>query len=176
MSGPAQFLEHTPWWADAIFVLLVVLGAQALRARRVAPWRLLPVPIVFMVWGLVALAGAALADVQRGEIWAALAVPGLVLGWWSWRGRQLALDGETGAVLLAGSLLPLLRNMVLFLVKYALNAAPVVDPSTALLAGRLDSAVSGLLAGYFLAWLLGYRRALARAAVAVTTLRMDQVT
>ena len=55
MPNPANILLNTPWWAFALLAVLVILGVQALRPCTIMVWRLLAIPGVFIVWGLITL-------------------------------------------------------------------------------------------------------------------------
>jgi hypothetical protein len=55
MTQIVNILLNTPWWVFALFVMLVLLGVQALRPRTIPVWRLLITPGVFIVWGVISL-------------------------------------------------------------------------------------------------------------------------
>jgi hypothetical protein len=88
MPNPANVLQNTPWWVFALLVLLVVFGVQALRPRTVAVWRLLAVPGVFIVWGLITLATRSIASPVLLLDWLVACAAGLAIGW-----RTARLDG-----------------------------------------------------------------------------------
>ena len=79
-------------------------------------------------------------------------------------GRPMAMRIErAGIVTVAGSPLPLVRNMLIFFTKYGLAVAAARNPAERAHLAIWDVAVSGTSAGYFLAWLavfvIAYRRA-----------------
>ena len=47
-----RILAHTPVWVFVLLVYLIWQGAQALRPRTQAVWRMLIVPLVFFGMGL----------------------------------------------------------------------------------------------------------------------------
>lgn len=71
-----SILHGTPGGVFVLLAALVVLGVQALRTRRIAPWRLLVVPALFIGWGLVTLALRSAVSPLLAVFWvgAALAV------------------------------------------------------------------------------------------------------
>jgi hypothetical protein len=156
-------LGNTPIWVYALFALLVFMGAQRLRARTLPLRRVFITPAVFIAWGIVSLAikpnisallvGDWLAAVALGASVAVLAV----------RFPDLRVDREHRRVHLPGSIQPLVRNVVIFVTKYALAVAMAMTPAARDHLAFWDVAVSGLAAGYFLGWVgrlvAAYRRA-----------------
>ena len=166
MPSPIDILTHTPPYVFALFALLVVLGIIALRPRRQAAWRPIVLPVVFMAWGALSLAGT--ADATRIALWLALAIPGAILARIAWPRAGVRFDAATGLVVLTGSVVPLIRNLTIFAIKYALGVATAIGAGiggAGQAAPLANAAVSGLLAGYFVSWLACYlaarRRALA---------------
>jgi hypothetical protein len=162
MTRPIDILLHTPWWAFALLLLLLVTGVQALQTRTLPVWRVLIVPSVFIVWGKLALAlqlswssSFLLTD------WLTAALLGAALMRLSIRPDAIHIAGPA-EIRVAGSPLPLVRNMVIFFVKYGLAVAAALNPAYRPTIAIWDIAVSGLGSGYFLAWLaflaLTYRR------------------
>jgi hypothetical protein len=144
---------HTPVWVFVLLAALVALGIQAMRPRVVDPRRMLITPLVFIVWGLVGLVAKPHFGATLVAEWAALLLCGLALGWSTTRLSGLRVDRATGRAHLPGSPALLVRVLLVFFVKYALNASMAMNPD---MAGRLalwDVAVSGLMAGFFLGWL-----------------------
>jgi hypothetical protein len=151
MPGILTILSRTPWWAYALLIVLIIFGVQALRDRSLPIWRLLIIPAVFIGWGLLSLA-------QRGAtpgpiaVWAICAAVGVALGFATARNQFQITPG--GAVAIKGSIVPLIRNLVIFAVKYVLTAAVMIRPALRDTLAPYDIAVSGLAAGYFLGWLI----------------------
>jgi hypothetical protein len=156
MPGPMSILQNTPVWAFGMFALLVVLGVQALGPGTIAVWRLLAVPLVFMVWGLITLATRSFASPVLSLAWLIGGAAGLLLAWRVARLDRLVVDRFRGVVLVPGSRVPLARNVIIFSVKYALAAAIAVSPEHRDSLLLWNFAVSGLMAGYFLGWLIRF--------------------
>ncbi len=151
-ADPGQLLRGTPWWAYVLLVVLIGLGVQAARPREVGLRRLLLVPLMFVTWGLAALAARLGAGLVPLAAWAAAAGLGAALGAAVVRFDGAAIDHVRGTVALPGSWVPLIRNVGLFGAKYALTAAAAINPTLPL--APWDAAVSGLSAGFFAAWLV----------------------
>jgi len=152
----SQIVAHTPIWAFGLLAALALLGLMATRPRDVRPWRVAMTPAVFIVWGLASLAGKANFSALLAGEWLALAALGASLALATARLRGARLDVATGKVRLPGSVLPLIRNLVIFAVKYALAAAAAMAPAAAPHLAYWDVAVSGLIAGYFVGWMLRF--------------------
>lgn len=162
MPALAAIVAHTPVWVFGVFALLLLLGLQALRPRRVALARLLVTPAVFVCWGLVSLTLASRSSAAAPLAWVVTAAAGFALAYATVRLRGLGAE-PGGRVHLPGSGLPLARNMLIFAAKYVLAAAMAVHPEARAQLVPWDLAVSGASAGYFIGWtvrlLLAYRRA-----------------
>jgi hypothetical protein len=156
MLGPLSILQHTPLWVFAVFALLVVLGAQALRPRTISVWRLPAIPLVFIVWGLITLATRSIESPVLFLAWLIAGAAGLLLAWRTVRLDRLAIDRHRGQVQVPGSRVPLVRNLVIFSVKYVLTAAIAISPDHRDSLLLWNFAVSGLMAGYFMGWLIRF--------------------
>lgn len=153
----ALIVTHTPPWVFALFVVLIVLGAMAMRPRVVRPQRMLVTPAIFMIWGLISLITRSKATPLLGGEWVVMGAVGLALGWATTRLPGLRADRAAGLVHLPGSPALMARVLVVFFVKYGLSAAAAMHPEMADRLAPWDVAVSGLMAGYFLGWLLRFR-------------------
>jgi hypothetical protein len=157
MPGIFDILRNTPLWVFALFALLAWLGIQALRPRTVPLWRLLATPVIFIGWGVVSLALRSspilIAD------WLVAALIGAGIAWTTVRLDTARIDG--GHVTMPGSVLPLIRNLLIFSAKYAIGVAIAMAPGASADLAIWDIAISGLSAGYFAGWLtrlaLAYR-------------------
>ena len=150
-------VTHTPLWVWPLLALLLWLGVVALRRRAVPLWRLLVVPALFITWGGLSLVQRAQATPSFALVWLGAAVLGAVLARALWRLEAAAPDRARNLVTVRGTALPLVRNIVLFVAKYALAVAMARAPTPLLALG--DIAVSGLGAGYFLGWIAMLARA-----------------
>ena len=94
--------------------------------------------------------------------WSAAAAVGAAIAWTTTRLHDVAIDRARQLVSLAGSALPLIRNLLIFSAKYGLGVAVAIAPASKSGLAVWDIAVSGASAGYFLGWLLrlasAYRR------------------
>ncbi len=154
MPGPIAVLSHTPWWAWALCALLMARGVPALRTRSVPVARLLIVPAAFMAWGVGSLAMRSAGSPMLAAAWFACAVAGLAIGWQTTRLDGVRIDRTAGRVTLPGSAVPLVRNLTIFVVKYALGVAAALAPAWGGDIALWSIGVSGLSAGYFAAWVL----------------------
>jgi hypothetical protein len=55
MDGILLILQHTPLWAFAVFAALIIFGMQGLRPRSLPSWRVLIVPAIFILWGVISV-------------------------------------------------------------------------------------------------------------------------
>jgi hypothetical protein len=148
-------ITHTPLWAWAILAYLIWQGLQATKPRSTSIWRLMIVPAVFIVMGLSRIALRPGDGTWPLLAWLAGAVVFLPLGLLR-RQTLLAVDRANMRVTRPGSKTPLIRNLVVFLLQYAVAVTSALDPhSGAALVGR---AISGASAGYFVGWIVGLLR------------------
>jgi hypothetical protein len=164
MPALLAIVSHTPSWVFIVFTLLVLLGLQALKPRSIAMARVFATPAVFIAWGLVSLILAAQRAPLAPVAWALTAIAGGSLALLTLRLEGVRVAGP-GRVHLPGSVLPLLRNVLIFGAKYVIAVLLALHPAAR---GQLliwDMAVSGASAGYFIGWtlrfLIAYRRAAA---------------
>ena len=155
MQFAIGIISHTPLWAWVVLAYLVWQGLQATQPRNTPIWRLMIVPAVFIVMGLSRIA----LHPENGPwpllSWIAGALVFVVLGL-STRPKLLAVDRTTMRVTRAGSRMPLVRNLVVFGLQYAVTVTATLDPhSNAALVGR---AISGASAGYFIGWIIALLR------------------
>jgi len=162
MTSMLNVLQHTPWWAFAVFALLIWLGWQALWPRDVPVWRLLITPAIFIGWGIASLIIQSTSAPMVVADWSATAAIGAAIAWTTSRFDGVGIDRERQLVSLPGSASTLIRNLLIFSAKYGLAAAAAMTPAWRSELALWDIAVSGASAGYFLGWLarlaLAYRR------------------
>jgi hypothetical protein len=151
-----QIIQHTPLWVAALLALLVLLGMQALRPRDVPIWRVVLVPAAFIVWGVLSLRAKAAAAPLLAIDWLVTAAIGAALAWWTTKLEGVRVDYAASRVHVPGSIVPLVRNVSIFLVKYGLTAAMAVAPALQGMLSPWDIAVSGVSAGYFIGWLVRF--------------------
>jgi hypothetical protein len=148
----AGILRGTPQWVFAMFVLLLVLGLRASRPRLVGVPQLLATPAAFVTWGIVSLLSRPDAFPLLATDWLICAVAGAGLAATAARLAALRVDRAAGRVWLAGSWMPLARNMAIFAAKYGLGVAIAMHPDLRGTLSPWDIAVSGASAGYFIGW------------------------
>ena len=140
-------LNGTPGWVWALLGVLVLLGLQATRPRRIALRRALITPVVFVAWGLGSLALHASAATMAA--WLAAAGLGAALALITTRLDGVTVDRGRSTLAMPGSWLPLARYLTIFLARYGLAVAAVRLPAARETLVVCDLAVSGLAAGYF---------------------------
>lgn len=157
MTFFAQMLAHTPPYVFFLFAYLVWQGVLSLRARRQPAWRMLIVPAVFTTTGLLLLILRPSGGILPMTAWlgglVAFVPLGLVTG-----PRILEVDRRTGRVTRAGSPVPLLRNLLVFVLQYSIAVALVLHPQAQASLIVVGHAVSGASVGYFLGWTIALRR------------------
>lgn len=157
-----EFLTRTPPYVWAILALLLFLGIRRLKPRRIPLRVAAAAPIGFLAWSLFTLVsltsqGDPIPVLGTGAI-------GLLAGAASASIRTVPrpepLPG--GVFAFAGTAVPLIVYMGVFIAKYALQVWPALVPSTAwtaaLIGLALTATVTGRTAADFLA-LLKTRRA-----------------
>jgi hypothetical protein len=154
MPAITDILQHTPLWVFALLALLVVLGCQALRARTLPLWRLLVVPLLFAGWGVVSIAQRALGTPVSAVEWIVVGALGVALAWRTARPDRLRIARASRRIEVPGSVVPLLRNLLVFAAKYALSVGIILAPAQRDMLDLCDVAVSGLMSGYFACWML----------------------
>lgn len=150
-------LANTPIWVFPLLAYLVWQGYQSLRPRTQPVWRLLIVPLVFFLMGLSRLLLARndgweplLAWFVAAPLFASLA---LVRG-----PRLLAIDRKNGRVTRPGSPIPLIRNITVFALQYAVAVAAARHLDSHIAVAMIGRAVSGATAGYFAGWTVSLLR------------------
>jgi uncharacterized protein DUF6622 len=150
-------LTHTPLWVFVLLAYLVWQGILSLRPRTMPIWRLMIVPAVFIVMGLSRIALRPEDGMWPLLSWLAgamLCAPlGLTTG-----PRLLAVDRKNGHVTRAGSKIPLARNIIVFLLQYAIAVTAALDPHGHAAVALIGRAISGACAGYFIGWIIALLR------------------
>lgn len=158
LPGPAQaspagqIIAGTPWWVWVVLLLLINFGIQAFRTRTVPVYRALIVPAVFIGWGVFGLLVAGGGDPVLATTALGSLAAGGGIGYGLTRRDDARFDWQAGVAHLRGSRFPLIRNLAIFVAKYATAVATAMGGASfqTLAVGVV---VSGLSAGYFLGWL-----------------------
>ena len=160
MTFVYQILTHTPPWVFALFAYLVWQGVQAMQPRTTPIWRALIVPVVFIVWGISRIGFGHQDSAWPLVAWIAAALALLPLGVLT--PRPFEVDHTTGQIIRPGSASALIRNLIVFVLQYAVGVITAIDASDRALALIVGRAISGATAGYFMgstiALLIAYRR------------------
>jgi hypothetical protein len=163
MRTGIAILANTPPWVFALLALLIWQGCMALRPTSQPLARMLVVPAVFFLMGVSRLAlGGKSIDLL--SVWLASAAVFAALALYTGP-RSVTVDSATGRILRPGSVIPLLRNITVFLLQYAVAVVTAMKLAASWEVAMAGQAVSGACAGYFLGWtialLRGYRARLA---------------
>jgi hypothetical protein len=150
-------LTHTPLWAYLLLAYLVWQGIRAQRPRDQPIWRLMIVPAIFIIMGLSRIALRPEDGLWLLLSWLAGAILFAPLGLTTGP-RLLAVDRNNARVTRAGSKIPLVRNIVVFLLQYAIAVTAALDPHNHAAAALIGRAISGASAGYFIGWVIALLR------------------
>ena len=157
MQTALRILINTPLWVWPLLAYLIWQGAQALRPRTQPIWRMLIVPLVFFLMGLSRLATARDNALEPLLAWL---IAALLFAWLgvSRRPNLLAVDRKSKTVTRLGSAIPLVRNITVFLLQYAVAVATAMKLEPHTVVAILGHAVSGASAGYFSGWTVALLR------------------
>jgi hypothetical protein len=160
MTFAYRILTHTPLWVFALLAYLVWQGIKAMQPRTTPIWRALIVPVVFIVWGMSRIGFGHQDSAWPLVAWIAAALVLMPLGVLT--PRPFELDHVTGQIIRPGSAFALIRNLIVFVLQYAVGVITAIDASDRALAIIIGRAISGATAGYFIgstiALLIAYRR------------------
>jgi hypothetical protein len=149
MQFALGIITHTPLWAWILLAYLVWQGIKAMgRPRTTTIWRALIVPAVFIIWGVSRIGLGQQGNLSPLLAWIVAALALMPVGVIT--PRPFEVDHATGLIIRPGSVFPLIRNLVVFALQYAvavLAAIHVDDHGVAAIVGR---AVSGATSGYFI--------------------------
>lgn len=152
-----EFLTRTPPYVWAILAFLMFLGIRRLKPRRIPLRIAAAAPIGFFAWSLATVVSLA----SRGDPLPVLAtaILALIVGAASARIRNVPrpepLPG--GVFAFAGTAVPLIVYMAVFVAKYALQVWGAIVPASAGIAAliglALTTAITGRTAADFIALL-----------------------
>ena len=153
MEMLTQIIIHTPIYVWGLLAYLVIRGVKGRETSTVSVWRLLFVPVIFIAVGFMHFDSGSDGFSSFLIAWFAglfvLAPVGYLTG-----PRVLAVDHQNKTVERAGTILPLIRNLIFFCAQYVLavlNAFYPQEHSTLML---VTAVVSGASTGYFTGWLV----------------------
>jgi hypothetical protein len=149
-------LINTPPWVFVLLALLIWLGSLSLRPRSQPLRRLLIVPAVFFLMGVSRLV-LGHKSIELLAVWlvsaALLAALALYTG-----PRNVTIDSDTGYIRRPGSVLPLVRNILVFVLQYAVAVVTAMKLDIGIDVAIAGQAISGACAGYFLGWTIALLR------------------
>jgi hypothetical protein len=157
MQVAIRILVNTPLWVWPLLAYLIWQGSQAMRARTQPIWRMLIVPLVFFLMGLSRLVTARDSGLEPLLAWLAAAA---LFAWLAlFRPPQLlAVDRKARTVTRPGSIVPLLRNVTVFVLQYGVAVATAMKLEPHAAVAIVGHAVSGASAGYFSGWTVALLR------------------
>jgi hypothetical protein len=149
-------LHGTPIWVFALFGYLVWAGIRSLslNVRKVS--RVWITPIIFIAWGVVGLMMRSGPLATNLLHWFVAALIGAGVGLLT--RVPLQVDSSKNVVVQAGSAVPLIRNVGIFVAHYALNVLMAMKPEMSVQYITWDIYVSGASAGYFAGWAIQFAR------------------
>lgn len=157
MEMLTQIIIHTPVYVWGLLAYLIITGIKGRETQTVSLWRMLFVPVIFIGVGFLHFDDSSDQFSSFLTAWFVglllLAPLGFLTG-----PRILAVDRENKRIERAGTIFPLIRNVIIFCAQYVLavlNAIYPADHSTLML---ITAVVSGASAGYFGGWLISLWR------------------
>lgn len=146
-----QILSHTPLYVWAILAFLVLRGVLALRERDITVTRMGIIPLVMLVLALQSIASRFGLGSLALVTWL-LASAAMALQRWIFGASRVTPGSTPGSLRMAGSPLPLLLMLSVFVIKYAVAVVQAVQPQLAQGNGFALGACGllGLCNGWFL--------------------------
>ncbi len=148
-----QVILHTPKWVFAVFFLLLWLGARQLLANNVSLSRVTLMPVAMgglSVYGVISVFGDAFGPLLG---WAAAAMVMLALVLQRPLPATTRYDAAERRFHVAGSPVPLMLMMGIFVTKYVVGAALAMHPELRQQAvlGLVVPVIYGAFSGVFVA-------------------------
>jgi hypothetical protein len=157
-ASATDVLARTPPWVFVLFVYLVWIGLLRLRPSVRDVGKTWITPAIFIGWGLAALLRRTADFSYLATHWGMAALIGVMVG--SLGGmKKMLVDRPRQLVRLRGSIMPLLRILVIFGAHYGLQVAAAMQPDNEETFQAWDIYVSGASAGYFFGWSIRFLRA-----------------
>ena len=156
MQTAIAILTRTPPWVFALLALLIWQGCMALRTSSQPLARMLIIPVVFFLMGVSRLVLGA-KSIELLLFWVAGAAAFVALALYTGP-RSVTIDAQTGRILRPGSVVPLIRNLTVFVLQYAVAVVTAMKLGAAWEVAAAGQAVSGACAGYFLGWTIALLR------------------
>ena len=139
---------HTPLWVWFLLAYLVWQGIKAMQPRTITIWRAMIVPVIFICWGLSRIGANQQATIWPLVAWAVAALVLLPVGILT--PQPFEVDHTTRLVSRQGSVFPLVRNVVVFALQYAVAVLVTMHAHDRAIGAIVGRAISGATAGYFI--------------------------
>lgn len=154
-----DILQGTPLWVYAVYLWICYYGIKACLGGRENRRSLMILPVVLVVWSLMALPPSLLSS----SAWVGGAVLGSLLGMLLFNANGARLDANGETLVLAGTWKTLLISQLFFAVKYYFGYQQAVHPLLLSTPAMLMAvgAVSGFTVGLFCGRAVRLHRALA---------------
>ena len=117
-------ITHTPVWVFVLFAYLVWQGIRGMQSRSMPISRALIVPVIFILWGLSRIGFGQQSNAWLPVAWIVAALALLPIGILT--PRPFEVDHATGQIIRPGSVFPLVRNVVVFLLQYVVAVMAAV--------------------------------------------------
>jgi hypothetical protein len=150
-------VSHTPVWVWVLLAFLIYRGSAALSERPLLAGNVLPLPVVLTGWGAVSMVNRYGSDVGVMLCWGLGYIALFAIGYVSV--TQNGVRGTREAPRLAGSVVPLLLILSIFIVKYSVEVSFGFHPEivgtspvsncVALLYGGLAGLMGGRVLRFF---------------------------
>ena len=146
-------LRGTPAWVYVMLAVLLAVGLLSIRSRTVNVWRVVISPAIFIAWGFSPFVFASNPTPDLAIAWLAAASLAGFLATRTAQFTAIQSDRERRLIHLPGSLVPLVRSLVVFTAKYGVGVAGALQLATAGSLALWAFVISGASAGYFIGWL-----------------------
>ncbi|CAN7183220.1 MULTISPECIES: DUF6622 family protein [Brucella] len=157
MEMLTQIIIHTPVYVWGLLAYLIITGIKGRETRTVTVWRMLFVPVIFIAVGFLHFDSNSDQFSTFLMAWFVglfvLAPVGYFTG-----PRILAVDRGNKTIERAGTILPLIRNLIFFCSQYVLAVLNAFYPGEHASLTLITAVVSGASAGYFGGWLVSLWR------------------
>lgn len=147
---------YTPWWVYLIFGLLIRIGIQSLKPRRVAPWKVLLIPLIFLAMSFHHM----LTHFHHSTLLYLMCLvgfgSGLLIGYFLTHKKEVSYDADGRKFYISGAPDTLCLLIVVFITKFYFGYNLAIDPekmhNTAFEIAMLTSnlAISGIFSGRLL--------------------------
>ena len=118
MDFVTQTFIHTPWWVYVLFIYLVFIGIKAMKAGSVSIYKLIALPILFLILSLHTLYVEMALNIGIVFAWVLGMIVGILAGIWHSKSHYIGIDKHKMVVKVKGSSLTLIIILLIFISKY----------------------------------------------------------